>query len=75
VVAKAQAVLSEPELLRAMFDGRLLPAEHAAGRMSGAEAAGFHPARARPKSHKSPVGAPKYLDIISILSDKAALGA
>jgi hypothetical protein len=30
VVAKAQAVLSESELLRAMFDVRLLSAEHAA---------------------------------------------
>ena len=34
VVAKAQAVLSEPELLRAMFDVGYFPAEHAAGAMS-----------------------------------------
>ena len=30
VAAKAQAVLSEPELLRAMFDVGYFPAEHAA---------------------------------------------
>jgi hypothetical protein len=30
VVAKAQAVLSEPKLLRAMFDVGQFPAEHAA---------------------------------------------
>ena len=30
VVAKAQAILSEPAMLRAMFDSRIFPAEHAA---------------------------------------------